>query len=279
MLHVVTALHCEAAPLIEHWGLKRLVHHRAFHLFRGTVDDIDVRLSISGIGKVRSAIATANLLANAGTPAPVVVNLGVCGGAPSFTPGQLLFAQRIVDRASGAAWCPDNVLATRFDGAELTTFERPVSTETTDTTGLALVDMEASGFAEAATLYTAPSAWAVLKVVSDHFAPATLSTEGIGAFITTHTPTIDEFCRSLLAVNRPEGPQLSPTDASLLAEFTAAYRFTASQRRLLTQAAHESVLRTGRDLTLLRRFLHREPTSKADLKEIFSEAHRALTEA
>jgi len=284
MLHIVTALHCEAAPLIDLWGLKRTVHTRAFQIFRGETSEDEVRLCITGIGKVRAAIATAQMLSNGGTPLPtsappLTINLGVCGAAKRFAIGSLLLAQRIVDRGSGATWCPDNILATTFATAELTTVERPVSQLSEETSHLDLVDMEASGFAEAATLYTAPSAWAVLKVVADHFEPTSLSTERIHALIEPHAQQIDEFCRSLIAAHRSETPTLSPADTALLTEFVGAYRFTASQRRMLLVGGREFCLRTGDNLACLRRFLNREPTSKGELKDLLSEALRALTAA
>jgi nucleoside phosphorylase len=260
------------------------VHTHAFQIFRGETSAHEVRLCVTGIGKVRAAIATAHLLSNNGTSLapsenPLTLNLGVCGAAERFSIGSLLIAQRVVDRGSGATWCPDNILSTPLETAELMTVERPVSRQTEPTSHLHLVDMEASGFAEAATLYTAPSAWAVLKIVADHFEPTSLSTERIHALIEPHAASIDEFCRSLVAAHRAETPTLSAADTALLSEFVGAYRFTASQRRMLMVAAREFCLRTGENLTCLRRLLHREPTSKNELKELFSEAYRALTEA
>lgn len=279
MAYIVTALHCEAAPLIEHWGLRRTIHHRAFHLFRGDAAGLPVELIVSGIGKVRSAVATAVLAASSNAETPIIVNVGVAGAQPTRQRGEIVYAHRIVDHASGSAWIPDSVLDHPFSEGELTTFEHPVTTETPAQSSLDLVDMEGSGFAEAAALYTAPSAWAALKVVSDHFSPSELSRDGIEALIAPHAASIDEFVRSLVAQHGSGKFAFAPDDNAVLTELLGAYRFTASQKQILKTAAREYVLKNGAGLVMLKRFLQREPATKADLKELFQEAHRALTTA
>jgi len=277
MAIIVTALHCEAAPLIEFWGLRRAVHHRAFQLFRGDSNDAPVELIVSGIGKVRSAVAATVLAAPSTLDAPIIVNLGICGAAQHRTIGDLVYAHRIVDHASGQAWHPDPVLKHSFYEGVLTTFDHPVTPETAPAGELDLVDMEGSGFAEAASIYTSPSAWASLKVVSDHFSPERVSKERVGELIGSRVGPIDEFVRSLSEAHRADKFRFDPSDEGVLNRFLTTYRLTASQKRLMTTAAREFILRTGGDLGILNRFLHREPNSKAELREIFNEAHRALT--
>jgi len=143
---------------------------------------------------------------------------------------------------------------------------------------VALADMEGSGFAEAASIYTAPSAWGIFKVVSDHFAPAGLTKDGITELLTPHVGRIEDFIGTLAIAHSSEKFSFTPGDKAILDEFLGAYRLTASQRKVLTTAAREFVLRSSGTLTALKRFMHREPSSKAELKQIFNEALRALAE-
>lgn len=279
MAFLITALHCEALPLIDHWGLRRLVHHRSFQIFRGETADGPLELIVSGIGKIRSAIATAALVSGTQEAIPIIVNIGVCAAPPSYPLGSINYINRFVDGASSHAWHPDPVLDSHFPEASLTTFDAPVKTPPAESRGVTLVDMEGSGFAEAASIYTAPSAWASLKVVSDHFTPHELSAERISDGIASHIEVIEEFIRSLAAAHAGERFSFSPNDKALLERFLNSYRLTASQKRLLTTAAREFVLRTEGNLSVLHRFLDREPNSKAELKTIVQEAHRALAES
>lgn len=256
-----------------------MVHHRSFQVFRGELPDGPRAIIVSGIGKLRSAIATAALVAGTQESTPIIVNVGVCAAPETYPLGSLYYANRIVDHASNRAWHPDPIIDSPFNESTLTTFDAPVSAPPPGSPAVTLVDMEGSGFAEAAAVYTAPSAWASLKVVSDHFAPHDLSAERITSAIAPHVDGIDNFIGSLVAAHTGERFTFSPEDKALLERFLTSYRLTASQKRILTSAAREFILRTEGDLSLLRRFLDREPSSKAELKEIVQEVHRALAEA
>ena len=55
MIHLVVALPAEASPLIERLGLRRDMAGRAMRLYVGD----DLRLVVSGVGKVAAAAAAA----------------------------------------------------------------------------------------------------------------------------------------------------------------------------------------------------------------------------
>ena len=276
MTFIVTALHCEAAPLIDYWRLRRQVHHRAFQVFRGESSTGPIDLIVTGVGKMRSAIGTAALCAGSPHLTPLILNLGVCAAPVTHPLGEIYYVHRIRDHATARNYLPDAVIAHSFIETHLTTFDAPVIAAPTEPEDSALVDMEGSGFAEAASIYTAPSAWSILKVVSDHFSPPQLTKEGISQLIAPHCGAIDGYLTALAAAHSGEKFSFPPDDKAILDQFLSAYRFTASQKQMLTTAAREYVLRTGEELTALKRFLHREPSSKAELKAIFEEAHRAL---
>jgi spore photoproduct lyase len=58
MIYIVTALAGEAIPLINAFKLKKDLSFTKFDLFKND----EIRLIVSGIGKIRSSIATTYLL-------------------------------------------------------------------------------------------------------------------------------------------------------------------------------------------------------------------------
>ena len=164
---IITSLMCEATPLVDAWGLK-LSRNGAledrFQLFHYH----NLYLGISGIGKLRSAVATAalvpHLLAKHGSV--VAVNIGIAGAPPSLAPvGTLALINKVRDVATNCRTYPDILLKHPALECALDTHDHPV---TTPPSTPSLVDMEGAGFMQAATTLLSPSDVALLKVVSDH---------------------------------------------------------------------------------------------------------------
>ena len=94
MKHIIIALQCEAKPLISHYKLKGRPHSQAFRIY----EKDDMVLTVSGIGKVASAAATAYtqvLFGNRNNNA--WLNLGIMGIVPlakRYWPGKSLTMKR-----------------------------------------------------------------------------------------------------------------------------------------------------------------------------------------
>ena len=54
MINIIIAIQCEAKPLLKHYGLKGSTDHGPFRIYEGE----DMRLILSGIGKIAAAAAT-----------------------------------------------------------------------------------------------------------------------------------------------------------------------------------------------------------------------------
>jgi adenosylhomocysteine nucleosidase len=114
LINIVTALHSEAQPLIQHFGLKKDPRFTLLEFFQND----HVALVVSGIGKVRSAIATTLLLnQNAGG---IAVNFGVCGSPEKKNNiGDLFLVNKITDHASGREYFPDVIYKHEFQESSL----------------------------------------------------------------------------------------------------------------------------------------------------------------
>lgn len=160
----VVALRPEAAPLVSRMGLKSL--HSSKHLFPiYRSRDNRTFLTISGVGRVNSAAATAYLAATLPEEALVAwINFGIAGSGTSAY-GRTFLASKVVEEAGCRAWFPGLMIQipSEIGRAEVTTVDR--ATDSYPSAGL--VEMEASGFYQTALRSSTVEFCQVAKVVSD----------------------------------------------------------------------------------------------------------------
>jgi hypothetical protein len=143
MINIVTALKIEALPIIEHFKLKN----------RNSIwQNEKFNLIITGSGKIKSAINTALLLKDFPY---FTINFGIAG-SNCFEVAEGFFIDKIVDTDTGFEYYPDF-------------FKESTTLYTTSKVGkyYSLVDMEGSGFFEAAYKFLSVEKIALYKIVSD----------------------------------------------------------------------------------------------------------------
>lgn len=161
MIHFICALKCEAAPIINYYGLKYLPVSRLFSIYIS--DNKNISLTVTGVGK---------LCANAGviysyTTLPcsagdIWLNVGVAGHQ-DHTIGEIYLSNRIEDSASAQVWYPQVVIDIEMPAEKLLTIDRP-SVNYND----AMLDMEASGFISAACRFASMEFIHSVKIISDN---------------------------------------------------------------------------------------------------------------
>ena len=159
MLLVSTALMLEARPLVESLGLKALPNE-PFPAFSGR----DWLLVVTGTGSVKAAAATGWAMGRfPGIQA--AVNIGFCGASPTVAHlHEWFYIHSVKDAATGRLLLPDILQAHPFAEKALLTVPEVLRA---DNGWTGLVDMEGSGFMEAARRFIAPDRIALLKWVSD----------------------------------------------------------------------------------------------------------------
>ncbi|HEC13456.1 MAG TPA: hypothetical protein ENI80_09465 [Acidiferrobacteraceae bacterium] len=160
MINIVTALRCEAKPLIHHLNLKGEAQRNGFRIYSNN----STRLVISGVGKTAAAKATA-YLQDIGENQETTpwLNIGVAGH-PSKPVGDVIITHKLTDEASGHTVFPQLVFDPPCASECLLTVDRPMPVLPADT----MVDMEAFGFYSTAIRFATRKQVHCLKVISDN---------------------------------------------------------------------------------------------------------------
>jgi nucleoside phosphorylase len=236
-LLIVTALACEAAPLIRAWQLKPMRDGQLAERFQVFHRD-GIAVAVSGVGKVRSAIATSALLGGLYIPegrSPVVANIGIAGTSVTELPlGSLVYINKIRDAATNSRLYPDVLFAHGLPELGLDTHDIPVTTPPNDPI---VVDMEGAGCAQATLALLPPSQLCLLKVISDYCSHTPPSREQVSAYISSHVEGIDAVLHTL-RTELPTQPQVTPEEQALLDAVCSHASFSVTQRIEITRRLH-----------------------------------------
>ncbi len=249
------ALHAEARPVIERFRLKQDASS-GLPVFRRD----EIRLTVTGTGSMKSAIATTCLLARVERDEDTVLfNLGIAGHTQQAEKGPVsvgdrFLANKITERSTGRSFFPDLLARTPLAESVVTTVERPLDRADAGTVEPGLADMEAAGFYQAAATFLPPHRIGCVKVVSDHLETRRLDKNRVGELI---AGALDEFEATVAAYRSiADGGRdvLTGADLQLVEDIRGRLRLTASRHRMLADLARSYKLHTGSDLPDLTRF-------------------------
>jgi len=191
MIHLLTALPCEAKPLIRHYRLRPLDSGSPLRLHAND----RLRLAITGIGRDNMAAAVGYLQASA-TPReyPAWLNIGVAGHAhkPLGSPG---LVHKVQDNRGSPCFYPPMLFETRLEGAELLTSDSPV----TEYLGPHWYDMEGYAFFAQASRFSTLELIHAIKIVSDnrHNPSERVNAALVEELMAAQLPAIDELLQQL----------------------------------------------------------------------------------
>ena len=159
MLVWVVALHCEAKPVIDYYGLKKSASHHAFDVY---LKD-NIHCIISGIGKTAAAAATAWIAGLNRHKHPIAwINLGTAGSS-AHSMGAAVSIFKISDSDSNRNFYPVPIFDSGLEPAHCHTLGKPSIDYRPDQ----IFDMEASAFFEVATRFSSAELVQCLKIISD----------------------------------------------------------------------------------------------------------------
>ena len=161
MLYIVTALYIEAKPLISLFNLKKDNSYTKFQVFSNE----DVKLIISGTGKVKSATALTYLISKEDIKKDdYIVNIGFVASNKNSQLGDIVYVLKIQNAYSDFDFYPEMIYKHNFLEGSLTTFDNIVEKKIEN---IEYIDMEAYGFFQTASIFFKKDKIMVLKIVSD----------------------------------------------------------------------------------------------------------------
>ncbi|MGK5595373.1 MAG: hypothetical protein ACSNEK_08455 [Parachlamydiaceae bacterium] len=225
MLLLITALGCEAEPLIDHFGLQRKESMSRFSLFENET----TMLAVCGVGKNKVATAIGYLYGLHPYRYHSWLNIGIAGHAEHEI-GQGFCIQKLTDQSTKINYYPIFLDPPPAPTANLLTVDKPEKEFVHDS----LCDMEGSSFFAAASHFSTVELIHSFKVISDNAKHSfekldkkmvsSLIGEQLGpiSLLTTHLKTTASKLESIA--------QFQEQDLSL---FFLHWHFTSTQKHLL----------------------------------------------
>lgn len=251
MICITVALSWEAQPLIEYYNLSSIEspHFRIY-------GNEQMRLIISGVGKLRSAIATTYILSHIeDIDNCAAVNVGLCGAYDQdYAVGTPILINKVKDMDTGYEYFPDILFSHDTVEGALETHRKVVSRgdnfKLHEQLEGQFVDMEAAGFFEAASVFLPPHRISCIKVVSDHLGGTRLNREDIAKMIGRSISHIDNVCTYMRWDIENVAQVLDDEDRDYLEDIANHLRLTTAQTYELFDMAFKYKLRTRRELPM-----------------------------
>ena len=162
MLYIVTALYIEAKPLISLFNLKKDNTYTKFQVFSNE----NIKLIISGTGKIKSATALTYLISNKNIKEnDYIINIGfIASSNNSSQLEDIVYISKIQNAYSDTTFYPEMIYKHNFLEGSLTTFDKIIDNKIEN---IEYIDMEAYGFFQTASIFFKKDKIIVLKIVSD----------------------------------------------------------------------------------------------------------------
>ena len=237
-LCLITALPAESRPLLDSLKLRQ-AREKYLRLYESE----RYLLLETGVGKLRSAAATAALL-QCRQDVSTIVNIGIAGG--DFAYGQMVVAHQVSDQASGAQWYPHLPATKEFREATSASVCTLDATCTQYRSGV-MFDMEAAGIFSASSAYLSTSQVHSIKVISDNPDNAI---QGINKAVVTSLlqGALCQITPMLKALECLPGSQAGQTNLKLekhIEQFCASIHHTINDERQLLSLLQRHLNLTG----------------------------------
>lgn len=200
MIKIITALLCEASPLIHHFKLK-LIHSSPFLVYGNE----NILLAISGVGSLNASTTVMHLY-HLSDQNSLWLNIGVAGHLDAKL-GNTFLISKVMHKNIKKSFYPYLPLKHKFRLSALKTLENPSQDYLPDT----LYDMEGYGFYFAALKLSIIERVQILKIVSDNLSSdiKKISKDQVSGYIEQNISHIEELLSLMMKlkendVNHPE---------------------------------------------------------------------------
>lgn len=199
IVNIVTALPCEAKPIVDYFKLKKMHKINYFPVFCNNEKSINV--IVSSIGKIKSAAATTFIhMLSGDCKNCCYLNLGIAGSI-QHTLGEPVIANKITDFSTGTSYYP-RAIYNDIAANHVISFDQPQANYVDQ----GLIDMEAAAFFQAANIFVTREQIQVLKIISDNNEEslAALNAPRVSELIHSNIETIAKVINTLETLSSQE---------------------------------------------------------------------------
>jgi len=174
MIYISTALYCEAQPFIQHYNLKKDVVESKFQIFRNDT----IILVITKTGSINAAIGVTYLCSgHIPESSDLFINIGICAAKKNdISVGTIFLCNKIIEQVTNRSYYPDMLFAHPFLESSIISSPNIINDirkdiyadENAGMDNELLIDMEAAGAYQGASIFFQPHQLIFLKVVSDY---------------------------------------------------------------------------------------------------------------
>lgn len=261
MIYIVQAMRQEAAPIIQHFHLKKSNLLSKWEVFQ----NLEIIHITTGIGKLSSAIATTALLSKFNlSPKDIILNIGIAGTNDTKIPINSCFlVHKILELSTKKTLYPDILFSPPILTKELITSDTLVH-QSADQNSV-LYDMEGFGFFKAASKFLELHQIGLIKIVSDHIQPEEIIVHQIRELIWSNISVIDSILQLYLKI-----PSLSlDFDKSDYIGIAENLKFTETMKQNFIHLCISYQIRTKRNLEVLNQYRTTKIKNKTESKKVY----------
>lgn len=255
MINIITALYCEAQPLILHYQLKKDSTIHQFQLFQND----EIRLILTNTGSISAAVGVTYLhTLYPPSASDILINIGVCAAMQQeLTEGRLFLCNKITEQFTNRCFYPDILFKHPFEEGEVVTCSSVMrEADILTKTGLQqkLFDMEAAGIYQAAAYFYQPHQIYFLKIISDHGQGGKLSTDKVTGLIQRNMNQITSWLQRLNQVQIAEKEIFTEEEEACVKELSEKLLCSVTMEFKLRQLLQHYKLTQGSFLELVKEF-------------------------
>lgn len=273
MVFLCTALYIEAEPFIKQLNLKKDSNLKKFQVFKND----EIVLLITGVGKVKSAIATSYLFSKyEHCERDILINIGICGSKDERCDiGKAFFCNKIIDGDSNKSFYPDMLFKHPFDEKSIETFSKVVNSNDKNIEA-ELVDMESSGIYEAAIVFFNTHQIFFIKIVSDYLNSKNTNQEKISKMLEENLKTVIKWI-SEIKYNFSERKNIFlKIEEDAIEDLCNRLKFSTTMRNQFKRIILYYKLQYGDVLTPINKYKEIECKEKNEGKRYYEELKRKL---
>lgn len=268
MIYIITAMGIEAKPLIDFFKLKKDNTIKKFQVFKNE----NIILIISGVGLVKSSIATTYILSLfSPSNKDIIVNLGLCGAKnKELSINEMVICNSIKNSITNKSFYPDMLFIHPFKEVSLETFGNPIFSDIKIKSDI--VDMEGASFFESASIFFENHKIFVLKIVSDFLHK--VNEIKIYQMIYSNLPTFENWILNLHSNLPSEDEVFNKIEIEKIELLSKKLKLTESMKYKLIELLKFRKLQYNEFNSIIDYFFEIEIKNKKEVKKIFNEIEK-----